>query len=88
MTVLPGRRDEGIALLTESTLGMPGCSSYGIAKDISKPDVLWVTEVWDSEASHDASFTLRAVQDVIPRVKPLVAQLEKIALTEPVTARL
>lgn len=84
LTVVPGRRDELIALLGESSRAMPGCSSYLIAKDAADENVVWVTEVWDSQASHDASLTLRAVQAAIPQIKPLIARLEKIAVTEPV----
>ena len=84
MTVAAGRREEAIALLRESSAVMPGCVSYVIARDAASADVLWVTEVWESEAAHDGSLTLRAVQSVIPRLRPLVAQCEKIAVTEPV----
>jgi len=84
MTVVPGRRDDVIALLARCSRDMPGCSTYVIARDAADVNVLWVTEVWDSQASHDASLTLRAVQDALPRLKPLIAKLEKVAVTEPV----
>lgn len=84
MTLLPGKREEVIALLGESSRNMPGCFSYVIANDATNQDVLWVTEVWESQAAHDASLGLRAVQAAIPKVKPLVAVFEKIAETEPV----
>jgi quinol monooxygenase YgiN len=84
LTLLPGKRDEVIALLTESSANMPGCFSYVIANDAKDENVLWVTEVWESKASHDTSLSLRAVQAVIPKVKPLLANFEKIAETEPV----
>lgn len=83
LTVVSGKRDEVLALLTESSADMPGCFGYVIAKDAANADVLWVTEVWESQAAHDASLTLRAVQAIIPTVKPLIANLEKIATTEP-----
>lgn len=63
---------------------MPGCFSYVIANDIAEASVLWVTEVWDSQGSHDLSLSLRAVQTMIPLLKPLILSLEKIAITEPV----
>lgn len=84
LTLLPGRRQEVIDLLSGSTRDMPGCSSYVIAKDAADENVLWVTEVWESQAAHDASLALRAVQEVVPRVKPLIANFEKIATTDPV----
>ena len=63
---------------------MPGCFSYGIAKDAADENVLWVTEFWESQSAHDASLTLRAVQAVLPQVKPLIARFERIATTDPV----
>jgi len=84
MMVLPGRRDDAIALLAGCSTSMPGCLSYVIAKDAAHEDGLWVTEVWESEAAHDSSLTLRAVRAVIPQMKPLVVELRKIAITEPV----
>ena len=63
---------------------MPGCFSYVVANDAADENVLWVTEVWESRASHDASLSLRAVQEVMPKVKPLLAKFEKIAETEPI----
>ncbi len=44
---------------------MPGCFSYVVAADPAEPDALWVTEVWESQASHQASLQLPAVQAAI-----------------------
>lgn len=63
---------------------MPGCCSYVIAQDAVDEDVLWVTELWHSKASHDASLSFRAVQAAIPKIKLLLAKFEKIAETTPV----
>ena len=63
---------------------MPGCYSYVVAKDSTDENVLWVTEVWDSMASHDASLLLPAVKNAIPQGKALVTGFEKIAVTNPV----
>jgi len=84
MSLLPGKREEVIALLAESSRNMPGCFSYVIANDAANEDILWVTEVWESRSAHDASLTLRAVRAVIPKIKPLVAVFERVAETEPV----
>jgi quinol monooxygenase YgiN len=77
LTLLPGKRDEAIVLLTASSSNMPGCFSYVIGNDLADEDVLWVTEVWESHPAYDGSLTLAAVQAVIPRVKPLVAAFEE-----------
>ena len=84
MTITPGKRDEMVEMLASAAKNMPGCASYVVAKDSGDPDVLWVTEVWDSEVSHDASLSLRAVQEMIPQARELVANLEKVAVTAPV----
>lgn len=84
MTIVPGKREEMIRILKESAADMPGCFSYVVAKDTVDENVLWVTEVWDSSASHDASLSLPQVKNAVPQAKPLVANFERIALTTPV----
>jgi quinol monooxygenase YgiN len=84
LTVVPGRRDEMIGILKESAAGMPGCFSYIVAKDYTDENAVWVTEVWDSIASHEASLSLPAVKNAIPRAKGIVSTFEKIAVTSPV----
>jgi quinol monooxygenase YgiN len=84
ITLLPGRRDEMVEILKESAASMPGCLSYVVAKDASDENTIWVTEVWDSMASHDASLSLPAVKNAIPRGKAIVSNFEKIAVTSPV----
>ena len=84
LTVVPGRRDEMIGILKESAADMPGCLSYVVAKDSADENAIWVTEVWDSMASHDASLSLPAVKNAIPRGKAIVSNFERIAVTSPV----
>jgi quinol monooxygenase YgiN len=84
ITLLPGRRDEMIEILEESAADMQGCLSYVVAKDDADENTIWVTEAWDSMASHDASLSLPAVKNAIPRAKAIVSNFEKIAVTNPV----
>jgi quinol monooxygenase YgiN len=84
MTIVPGKRDEMIAILKESVADMPGCFSYVVAKDSADENTIWVSEVWDSVASHDASLSLPSVQSAIPKGKAIVATFDKIAVTNPV----
>jgi quinol monooxygenase YgiN len=84
LTAVPGKRDEMIAILKESAANMPGCVSYVLAKDSSDENLVWVTEVWESAASHDASLSLPSVKNAMPRVKPLLSNFERIAVTTPV----
>lgn len=84
LTVVPGRREEMIGILTESAVNMPGCFSYVVAKDSADENVIWVTEAWDSIASHDASLSLPSVKNAVPRARAIVSGFEKIAVTSPV----
>jgi quinol monooxygenase YgiN len=84
ITLLPGKRDEMIEILKESASDMPGCLSYVVAKDAADENAIWVTEAWDSLASHDASFALPAVKNAVPRGKALVSNFARVAVTTPV----
>ena len=76
LTAVPGKRAEPNKML--------GCLSYVVHKDSAEENTLWVTEVWDSEASHDASLLLPAVKNAVPQAKAIVASFEKVAVTSPV----
>ncbi len=82
--VVPGQRDALVAILIEGVAGMPGCLSYVVANDADDPDVIWITEVWDSQASHEASLSLASVQDAITQGRPMIAGFSERAVTEPV----
>jgi quinol monooxygenase YgiN len=77
-------RDALLAILTRGTSAMPGCLSYVVAKDTAEADALWVTEVWDTRASHQASLSLPAVQQAIAKARPLIAGFGPRYETEPV----
>ena len=80
----PGTREELIAVLLQGVSGMPGCLSYVVARDPADAEAIWVTEVWDSEASHKASLTLPSVQAAIAKGRPLIARFDHHTVTEPV----
>ena len=84
ITLLRGKRDEMIQILKDSAADMPGCLSYIVAKDAAQENIIWVTEVWDSISSHDASLSLPAVKNAIPLGKAIVSNFERIAVTSPV----
>src|SRR5215470_13858623 len=84
ITLLPGKRDEMIEILRETSTDMPGCLGYVVAKDAADENTIWVTEVWDRMASHDASLSLPAVKNALARGKAIVSNFEKIAVTSPV----
>jgi quinol monooxygenase YgiN len=84
MTAVAGQRDALIAILLEGVAGMPGCLSYVVARDPADADAIWITEVWDSQASHRASLSLAPVQAAIARGKPLIARFDQHTEVEPV----
>ena len=84
MTTVEGQRDALIDILLGGTTQMPGCLSYVVAKDPSDPNAIWITEVWDSEASHKASLSLPPVQAAIARGRPLITGFGERFITTPV----
>ena len=58
LTSASGRRTELIDVLGgDDSHTVAGCLSFIVSEDQTDEDVLWVTEVWDSEASHKASLS-------------------------------
>lgn len=51
LTLFPGTREKMVSILKGSAADMPGCFSYVVAEDAADENVLWVTEVWDSQAA-------------------------------------
>ncbi|HEY1307822.1 MAG TPA: antibiotic biosynthesis monooxygenase [Vicinamibacterales bacterium] len=84
MTTVAGKRDELVAILLEGTTGMPGCLSYIIAIDPDDDDGIWITEAWDSRASHEASLSLPSVKNAIAKGRPLIAGFSNRVVTTPV----
>lgn len=84
MKAQPGKRAQLIAILGEGTGAMPGCLAYLIAEDAKDPDAIWITEIWDSKASHAASLKLPAVRAAITKGRPMIAGFELSAETRPV----
>jgi quinol monooxygenase YgiN len=83
MRAVPGKRDDLIAILLESTTAMPGCLSYIVASDPADADAIWITEVWTDEASHKASLSLPGVQAAIARARPIIASFDSQTRTAP-----
>jgi len=84
MTTIAGKRDEFIAILLTGVGNMPGCLSYIVAKDPDDVDGIWITEAWDSEASHKASLSLPLVKDAIAKGRRLIAGFSDRVVTTPV----
>lgn len=84
MTAKPGQRDALVAAILDGSGSMPGCRSYVVALDAADADAIWVTEVWDDEASHKASLELPAVRAAIARAMPLISDFGPSIPTVPI----
>lgn len=84
MIALPGQRDALLDILTAEVGPMPGCLSYVIAKDPQDANAVWVTEVWEDSACHQASLGLPQVKAAIQQAMPLIAGYDHRIETEPV----
>jgi quinol monooxygenase YgiN len=80
----PGKRDALVAAMLDDDTSIPGCISFVVAHDPSDPDAVWITEVWDSQASHKASLQMPSVKASIERAIPMIAKFEMNSETIPV----
>jgi quinol monooxygenase YgiN len=67
-----------------SQKGVPGCFSFAVVQDPIDADAIWVTEVWESQGSHQASLSLPSVQQAISRGRPLIVGFGERFETQPV----
>jgi quinol monooxygenase YgiN len=69
-----GQRDALLEILLEaSRTPMKGCEVYIVCKSATEADAIWVMEVWQSEADHQASFDLDSVKELITKARPVMA---------------
>ena len=74
----PGQRDALLEHMLEASRLMrdaPGCDLYLVATSEADDDAVWITEVWRTEADHDASLSLAGVRELIGRARPLIANM-------------
>lgn len=83
ITAVAGQRDALASVLLEGTRDMPGCLSYVVANDTSDHAALWITEVWDSAASHEASLALPSVRSAMEKGRPLIVGFDERVETAP-----
>jgi quinol monooxygenase YgiN len=84
MTTAAGKPAEVLSLLLQAVKEMPGCLSYVVAQDSTDENGIWITEVWDSKDSHDASLSLPEVKKAIAAARPMIAGFSNQAITTPV----
>ena len=83
MIAKPGQRDARARQLVGGAQSMPGCRSYIVAADPSDENAIWITEVWDTEADHNASLQLPEVQAAIREARPLIEGFGERFITTP-----
>jgi quinol monooxygenase YgiN len=84
MRATAGQRDALVAILLEGIGAMPDCLSYIVAHDPVDAEAIWITEVWDSEASHASSLALPEVRAAIAKARPLIAGFDSHVVTQPI----
>lgn len=57
-----GNREKLTDVLLRGTRNMPASRLYATAADTSDDTAIWITEIWDTEKSHQASLQLSSVQ--------------------------
>ena len=82
-TTVPGKRDEGMTLISEASASMPGNLVYLIAADAQDPNVIWISESWESEELHANSLQIPEVRAAITAAMPMISGVETIAKTVP-----
>ena len=78
-----GRREDFLRIMSEGIRDMPGCHSYILAADAADPDGVWVTEIWDTQESHDAGIGLPHIKAATAEAKPLTVRRDLRVVTTP-----
>jgi quinol monooxygenase YgiN len=77
LTAKPGQGDTVAGKLLEVAQMLretPGCELYVINRSIGEPDVIWVTELWQSQDALDESLQSTATGESIQEVRDLLAE--------------
>lgn len=74
MRTTPGNREEVASILLSGADGLrsAGCHLYVVSTSTDDPDLLHVTEVWESKEAHDASLQLPETRAAIAKAMPLL----------------
>lgn len=83
MRAVPGKREELIAHLQDSSRDVPGKLVYLISLEQDDPDAFWITEVWADKASYDACLTNPDVTKGMEQTRALIAGVEVRVETVP-----
>lgn len=76
MRSVPGKRDELIAALQDSSRDVPGKLVYLIQLEQDDPNAFWINEVWADKAAYEACLTMPQVQQGMEQTRSLIAGVE------------
>ena len=82
-TAQPGQREALMAHLlnaANSLRAFEGCYLYVINSVPDEANVVWVTEVWRSEADQQASLANEGTKAAIMAVRPLIADIARTVI--------
>jgi len=71
----PGKRQQLVDILLEAARLMEaaeGCELYVVSTSADE-NAVHITEIWRTEADHDASLRIAGVSELIKRARPLIA---------------
>ncbi len=83
MRAVPGKRDELIACLQDSSRDVPGKLVYLIQLEQNDPDAFWINEIWESKAAYDACLTMPQVNEGFELARSLLAGIDHRTETIP-----
>ena len=75
-TATAGNGPALLRILLQAAEGLrhkPDCLIYLVSSEPNNPDAVWVSEVWASQAAHQASLEDQATRDLITLARPLIA---------------
>jgi quinol monooxygenase YgiN len=59
--------------------GVAGCRQYFVYR--GDEESIWISELWDSKAAHDASLDIPGTREFIADTRPLIASFEFFPVT-------
>jgi quinol monooxygenase YgiN len=70
-----GTREQLVEILTRPSgaMGQHGCLLYEVGINDDEPDMVFVSELWESRAAHAASLELESVRAAIAEAMPLLS---------------
>lgn len=54
----------------------PGCQLYVVMQGMTDPDLIFVTEAWDSQEAHQNSLSDQAILGLVTLAKPLIQAMQ------------